>query len=159
MTRGLSRLSKSEEGYLEIIYILTKEKGFANVVDIAEMLKVKPPSVTHMIQKLNEQKFVDYNKYRGVTLTKKGLTLAKSMEKYHKTLRSFFINVLGVDENIANEDACEIEHHIHPDTIDKFTKFLEFIENAPNNPKWLKHFRHFAKTGEYPTSCDEEILA
>ncbi|MCP8311295.1 MAG: metal-dependent transcriptional regulator [Candidatus Methylarchaceae archaeon HK01B] len=144
----MEELSKTEETYLERIYDLTKEKGYANVVDIAMALNVKPPSVTEMLQKLEKHNLVNYERYRGVTLTKKGEVLAKSLEQFHGTLRRFF-EILGVDKTIADEDACEIEHSIHHETIEKLTKFLKFIQESPKHPKWLEHFRYYEKTGRY----------
>ena len=141
-------LSKTEESYLEKIYELVKEMGYANVVDIAEAVHVKPPSVTNMLQKLDEHGLVAYKRYRGVTITQKGEALATTLKQRHETLRSFF-ETLGVDHDIAEEDACEMEHTIHPETIEKLTKFLKFIQEAPKNQKWLDHFKHYDKTGKH----------
>jgi DtxR family Mn-dependent transcriptional regulator len=148
----MTLLSKTEESYLERIHELSKEKNYANVVDIAAAMNVKPSSVTYMLQKLDELGVVKYKRYRGVTLTQKGEALARSLNKRHKTLRNF-LEILGVDKAIAEQDACEMEHSIHRETIDKLTKFLKFIEEAPKSPKWLEHFKHYEKTGKHP--CPE----
>ena len=139
-------LSKTEESYLERIYELIDEKGFANVVDIAVAMKVKPPSVTNMLQKLDEHGLVAYKRYRGVTLTKKGEALATTLKYSHDTLRSFF-EVLGVNKTIAEEDACEIEHIVHCETIEKLKKFLKFIEETTKSTNWFKNFKYFEKNG------------
>lgn len=144
----MNEISKTEETYLERIYDLIKEKGYANVVDIATVLNVKPPSVTSMLQKLDERNLVNYERYRGVTLTKKGEALGRSLENRHQTIRQF-LEVLGVDKAIAEMDACEIEHTVHPETMEKLTKFLKFVQESPKSPKWLRHFRHYEKTGKH----------
>ena len=147
-----NRLSESEEGYVETIYSLVKEYGYARVADIAASLNVKPPSVTNMIQKLGEQKFVTYKRYRCVVLTTKGKQLAEALERRHQALKSFLI-MIGVSEENADIDACEIEHKINRETAKKLSKFVEFVQSAPQTPFFLKHFRSYCKTGKRPKQC------
>ena len=143
------RLSESMEDYLEIIYRLEEKKGFARTSDISSFFGHKPSSVTGMLQKLDEQALVNYEKYRGVTLTAKGKQLAKDVSRRHETLVSF-LKVLGIDKEIAEEDACRIEHAVHKDTIERLRKFVGFVQKAPKDPKWLRHFEYFIKTGKHP---------
>jgi len=143
------RLSESMEDYLEIIYRLEKKKGFARTSDISSFFGHKPSSVTGMLQKLDEQALVNYEKYRGVTLTAKGKQLAKDVSRRHETLVSF-LKVLGIDKEIAEEDACRIEHAVHKETIERLRKFVGFVQKAPKDPKWLRHFEYFIKTGKHP---------
>jgi len=143
------RLSESMEDYLEIIYRLEKKKGFARTSDISSFFGHKPSSVTGMLQKLDEQALVNYEKYRGVTLTAKGKQLAKDVSRRHETLVSF-LKVLGIDKEIAEEDACRIEHAVHKETIERLRKFVSFVQKAPKDPKWLRHFEYFIKTGKHP---------
>jgi len=149
----INRLSESEEGYIETIYSLIKEHGYARVADIAAALNVKPPSVTNMLQKLDEQKFVNYTRYRGVILTQKGTLLAKTLEKRHQALKKFLI-LIGVSEENAEKDACEIEHIINRETVEKLAKFVKFVQAAPQPPLFLKHFKQFEKTGKHPKYCE-----
>lgn len=146
------KLSKSAEEYLDAIYGLVRERGFATVVDIAASLDVKPSSVTHMLQKLDRLNLVEYQRYRGVTLTTKGENLARSMERRHRVLRTF-LELLSVDKAIADGDAEEIEHTVHPETIEKLTKFIEFVKNTPG---WLEKYKHFEETGKYSKSSNEK---
>lgn len=134
-----NKLGRSAEEYLDAIYGLVKKSGFASVVDIAASLNVKPPSVTHMLQKLDGLKLVRYRRYRGVTLTTRGRNLAKSMERRHTILRAF-LELLGVDKAIADGDAEEIEHTAHPETIEELTKFVEFVRNMPG---WIEQYKQF----------------
>jgi len=143
------RLSESMEDYLEIIYRLEEKKGFARTSDISSFFGHKPSSVTGMLQKLDEQGLVNYEKYRGVTLTAKGKQLAKDVSRRHETLVSF-LKVLGIDKEIAEEDACRIEHAVHKETIERLRKFVGFVQKAPKDPKWLRHFEYFIKTGKHP---------
>ena len=87
--------SISAEDYLERIHELIEEKGYARAVDIARALNISQPSVTAMVQKLAEEGWLNYEKYRGLTLTEKGLSLARSIQERHKILRRF-LSLLGV---------------------------------------------------------------
>ena len=145
----LLSLSQSVEDYLEIIYRLEKKKGFARTSDISSFFGHKPSSVTGMIQKLDEQGYVNYEKYGGVTLTGKGKRIAKKVSERHETLTSF-LKILGVDEGVAEEDACRIEHSVHKETMERLRNFVSFVQNAPKDPKWLRHFEYFIKTGKHP---------
>lgn len=129
-TAKTGKLSKSEESYVEAIYGQIKKHGYARVADIAITLKVKPPSVTSMLQKLDEQKFVNYTRYRGVLLTRKGKLLSKKLEARHQALKKFLV-MIGVSEENAEKDACEIEHKINPETAEKLEKFVNFAQSTP----------------------------
>lgn len=148
------RLTVSEEGYIETVYELIKEHGYAAVTDIAAALNVKPPSATRMIQKLDAANFVKYTPYRTVTLTSKGEKLARTLEKRHNTLKKF-LEMIGVDKNIAEQDACRIEHIAHKMTMEKLTEFVEFVQKAPRSPRWFQHFKYFKKTGKHPECRDD----
>ncbi|MCK4435812.1 metal-dependent transcriptional regulator [Candidatus Bathyarchaeota archaeon] len=145
-------LSASEESYIETIDNLIREQGYARVTEIAAALNVKPPSVTNMLQKLDEQKYVTYKRYRGVILTKKGKSLAKTLERRHNTLKRFFI-MIGVSNENAEKDACKIEHEIDPETAKKLAKFVESVQSAPRTPPFLEHFTQYLETGEQPKEC------
>jgi Mn-dependent DtxR family transcriptional regulator len=112
------------EDYLEAIYELIDHKGYATSVDLAECLNVSQPSVTKMMRRLDRTDLIDYEKYHGIRLTEKGTKLAKSIHERHGTV-SEFLRKIGVDENIANRDAEEIEHHMHPETLRKLQDLLE----------------------------------
>jgi Mn-dependent DtxR family transcriptional regulator len=115
------------EDYLEVIYELVEHKGYATTIDISEYLNVSSPSVTYMIQRLNESGHLNYEKYRGIRLTDKGTLVAKSIRKRHGLLAEF-LKIIGVDEDTANKDAEGIEHHLHPKTLEKLEYFIEDIK-------------------------------
>ena len=140
--------SQSVEDYLETIYELKKEEGYVRTTDISSCLGVQPPSVTEMIQKLDENGFLIYTKYRGVTLTPKGEKLAKAIKQRHMALTRF-LKILGIDEELAERDACRIEHNVHTKTMKRLAKFVDFVHEMSHHPIWLKHFEHYVKTGNH----------
>jgi len=118
-------LTKSEEDYLETIFILEKEKDGARIVDIAKMLNVKLPSVTEAMRKLARKKLVNYKRYNKIKLTKEGEKFAKIVFKKHRVLFDFFTKLLGVDEKTAMRDACLMEHSLSSETLNKLIKFVK----------------------------------
>ncbi|HEX6972386.1 MAG TPA: transcriptional regulator MntR [Limnochordia bacterium] len=121
----------SMEDYLERIYELMQEKGYARVSDIASSLAVQPPSVTRMIQKLDEEEFVLYEKYRGIVLTQKGEDLGRAIKDRHLALEEF-LRILGVqDEEVIQKDVEGIEHHVSPMTMACISKLVSFFQTNP----------------------------
>ena len=137
---------KTIEEYVEVIYTLEMEFGRAHTSDIALKLNIKPPSVTEMLQKLHDMDFIIYEPYRGAKLTQSGMKLGQELMQSHKTLTEFF-EIIGIDKETAEVDACQIEHHVTPKTMKQLSKFIEFVQNAPCEPIWLKHFKYFNETG------------
>ncbi len=111
------------EDYLEVIYELVEQKGYATSVDISTYLNVRAPSVTRMLKKLDEKGFLNYERYRGIRLTDDGVTIAKNMRRSHSLLVEF-LKMIGVDEDTSNRDAEGIEHHLHPQTFRKLEGFV-----------------------------------
>ncbi len=111
------------EDYLEVIYELIKKKGYATQADISELLSVSSPSVSKMLQKLDETKYLKYEKYRGINLTQEGIDVAENIREKHALLSEFF-KMIGVDEGIANIDAEGIEHHLDSQTLKKLKEFI-----------------------------------
>lgn len=116
------------EDYLEVIYELITKKGYATTVDISDYLNVSSPSVTKMLQRLNETGHVNYERYRGISLTESGETIAKNMHDRHGILANF-LKMIGVDEDTANRDAEGIEHHLHPETLKKLEEFIRLVKS------------------------------
>jgi Mn-dependent DtxR family transcriptional regulator len=115
------------EDYLEVIYELIEQKGYATTVDISKYLNVSSPSVTKMVQRLDECGHLNYEKYRGISLTQQGVLVAKSIRERHGLLADFF-KMIGVDEDSANKDAEGIEHHLHPETLKKLEEFIKIVK-------------------------------
>jgi Mn-dependent DtxR family transcriptional regulator len=122
IVRWSSRTDRMED-YLEVVYELVHQKGYATTVDVSEYLNVSSPSVTSMMKKLDEKGFLRYEKYRGMSLTDKGIEVAKAIHRRHGILSEFF-RMIGVQSDIANEDAEGIEHHLHHETLKKLEEFI-----------------------------------
>ena len=111
-----SRNSAAVEDYLERILELINSKGYARVVDIAAALKISQASVTNMVQRLDAEGLLKYEKYRGLILTAAGKTLARKIAHRHKLLTDFF-RLLGLDERVIYHDVEGMEHHISAPTL------------------------------------------
>jgi len=114
---------KTIEDYIELIYDLQKEKKRVHTNDIASAFDITPASVTEIFQKLSEKGYIDYEKYNGAILTKKGEKLAIKTLNRHNQLKEFLI-ILGVDDKTAEIDACEMEHILHKSTMEAIIKFV-----------------------------------
>jgi Mn-dependent DtxR family transcriptional regulator len=119
------------EDYLEVIYELVEQKGYATTVDISTYLNVSSPSVTKMTQRLDETGYLKYEKYRGIRLTDEGVRIAQNIRNRHGLLAEFF-KMIGVDEESANSDAEGIEHHLHPETIKRLEDFMNVLKKYPS---------------------------
>lgn len=118
----------SMEDHIEQIYILIEQKGYARVSDIAEALSVLPSSVTKMVQKLDKDGFLIYEKYRGLTLTNKGMKLGKKLVKRHELLEDF-LRLIGVEEENIYADVEGIEHHLSWNSIDRIADLVLILED------------------------------
>jgi Mn-dependent DtxR family transcriptional regulator len=124
---GIGLPTPSMEDYIERIYLLIQDKGYARVSDIAEALEVHPSSVTKMVQKLDEGKYVVYEKYRGFVLTPSGKKLGKRLVYRHELLEEF-LKVIGVDNDKIYQDVEGIEHHLSWNAIDRIGDLVQFFE-------------------------------
>jgi len=125
-----------EEDYLEAILHIVRKKGYARVGDIAKHLGCSAATVTEMFGRLGERNLVNYEKYGGVTLTEAGKRIGQEVDRRHKLIKSF-LQLLGVPEEIADEDACEIEHSIHPETLEKLQSFIDRVKAHPERFPFL----------------------
>jgi Mn-dependent DtxR family transcriptional regulator len=108
--------SPAVEDYLERILELIDSKGYARVVDIASSLKISQASVTNMVQRLDGDGLLKYEKYRGLVLTTAGETLARNIARRHQLLSDFF-QLLGLDQRVIDHDVEGMEHHISAATL------------------------------------------
>jgi Mn-dependent DtxR family transcriptional regulator len=126
------------EDYLEVISELVELKGYATTLDISRYMNVSAPSVTKMLQRLDENGYLEYEKYHGINLTQKGNQVADTIRQKHGILLEFF-EILGIGHHTANLDAEGIEHHLNPKTIRQLRKFITFLKS---NPKVLQSFHN-----------------
>jgi Mn-dependent DtxR family transcriptional regulator len=118
------------EDYLENIYKLINQKGYARVSDIAEALEVHPSSVTKMVQKLDRGKYLVYEKYRGLVLTPKGRKMGKRLVDRHQLLEEF-LRIIGVSEELIYDDVEGIEHHLSWDSITCIEYLVQYFQQNP----------------------------
>jgi len=147
---------KTIEDYVELIYNIQKEKIPVHTNDIANALNISAASVTEIFQKLKNEGYLNYKKYSGVTLTDKGKRIALQTKSKHNALKDFLL-LLGLDPDIAEVDACEMEHFLHPETMDLINKFVKTIKQCEITPFWLQRFKKYVKTGDL-SKCPQEIM-
>lgn len=117
------------ENYLEAIYELSREKSFARVSDIAERLNVTKASASAAMQTLLGKGLISTEKYREIYLTEEGKRLAELTSVKHGTIKKFFVDVLHIPSDIADADACAIEHVISADSVEAMRTYLGNKEN------------------------------
>jgi DtxR family Mn-dependent transcriptional regulator len=147
------KLSASLEDYLEAIYNLSEQSEVVRSKDIARELAVSRASVTGALRLLKEKGMIHYEPYDHATLTKTGRAAARAVVTKHNILKSFFINVLGLSGDVAQQAACRAEHALGPKVIDQLLAFIEFVgSHARNGHRLADEFRDFcaARTGRRP---------
>ena len=107
----MHRLQESGEMYLETIYILSQSKGAVRSLDVAEYMNFSRPSISRAMGILKDDEFIKIDKNGFITLTDSGKGIALKIYERH-TLLTEFLTRLGVDADVAAEDACKIEHDI-----------------------------------------------
>lgn len=120
-----SDLSSSIEDYLEAILALSEDDAAVRVTDIAGRLNIAKSSVAAAISILKEKGFVRQRRYGKVYLTDEGIARAQEVKRKHRLLRTFLTDVLGVAEEIAEKDACLMEHVVSSETMERLIAFLE----------------------------------
>ncbi|MDI9509870.1 MAG: metal-dependent transcriptional regulator [Bacillota bacterium] len=125
----MEKLTYAMENYLEAIYELSAGESGVRVSDISERLGVTKASVNNAMATLANKGLVINEKYKEVLLTSAGLKQAKMTSKKHNTLLDFFTKILKVNEDIADKDACSIEHVISNDTINAMQEYLNNIKS------------------------------
>ena len=124
--------SQSEEDYLKALYHLETDYDSISTNSIAGYLDMKPSSVTDMLKKLSEKKFINYQKYKGTSLTKKGKLIALSIVRKHRLWETFLVDKLGFGWDQVHSIAEELEHI-------KSEQLIENLDNFLGNPKYDPH--------------------
>jgi len=153
-------LSASLEDYLEAIYVIVGEKQAARAKDIADRLKVHRSSVTNALIALKERALINYAPYDIVTLTEKGRVLGADIVRRHEALSEFFVKVLSIDERLADSTACQMEHAIPKEVLDRFIDFVEYVETCPRGgAKWIKGFGYYCTEGCSLEDCERCVAS
>src|SRR5699024_1962762 len=134
----------SMEDYIEQIYNLIETKGYARVSDLAEALDVHPSSVTKMVQKLDKDNYLNYEKYRGFVLTEKGKKIGERLVFRHELLEQF-LEIIGVDEDRIYDDVEGIEHHLSWNSIDRIGDLVNYFKADKNSIEGLKQIQQAAR--------------
>ncbi|WP_440059307.1 metal-dependent transcriptional regulator [Thermogladius sp. 4427co] len=116
-------ISARAEDYLEAIYMLSLT-GRPRVRELARRLCVSPSSVVEFLKRLADQGYIVYKKGGEIKLTEKGLEIARKIYSRHQILTEF-LTYIGVPRDIAEIDACKIEHLLHEETVEKITEFVK----------------------------------
>jgi len=122
--------SSAVEDYLERILELIDSKGYARVVDIAGRLKISQASVTNMVQRLDSNGLLKYEKYRGLVLTPAGARLAREITRRHRLLTDF-LKLLGLKEQVIHHDVEGMEHHISAPTLRAIERLTDQLRRRP----------------------------
>jgi len=126
-------LSESQQDYLKIVLDLINEKKVARVNDIARRKAVSMPSVTEAMRKLARDGFVYYSAREFVELTPKGLRTAHRLCSKNTFLKNFLVDVLDIDTDMAEKEACELEHHLSLSTLERFILLYQFLGECHKN--------------------------
>ncbi len=118
-------MHESGEDYIETIYLLKKKRGTVRSIDVANELGFSRPSVSRAVGILKDNGLITVADDGELVLTEEGLKTAKSVYEKHKNLTTFLMMTTGVDETIAENDACRIEHIISPETFKGIKKFIK----------------------------------
>ncbi len=129
------KLSASLEDYLEAIYLCVRRYGVARVSQISKTLGVGKSSVTAALKTLAEEDYINYDPYQFITLTSSGEIAACNIVRKHHILKEFLTEILGIDEEQANSNACQMEHVMDDEVLDRMLCFIQYINNSKGKGK------------------------
>ncbi len=151
-------LTATQEDYLEAIGRLVAREGKAHVKDIAEAVSVDMSSVTSALRGLSEKGLVNYSPYKAVTLTEEGQSAADRILRRHKALSKFLSDILLVDQDVAEENACRMEHVLDTEVMEHLSFFARFVRECPRaGEDWLDRFRYYLEHEGEPPKDEEKM--
>ena len=160
MANNPRSLSASLENYLEVIYLLIEENRVARSKDIAKKLEINRSSVTGGLQSLRGRGLINYEPYEFITLTKEGREIAANVVHRHNTLKEFFVDVLSIDEDEADETACRMEHGISKNIINRLMDFAHYFKTCPNaGVQWHEHIGYKCNPAVKDGRCCSKCMA
>jgi len=125
-------LTSSLEDYLETVYFLETENQDVRVTDIAIAMNLSKPSVNRAINTLKNAGLINHEHYGGLSLTTDGRKIAKNVAERHVLLKHFLIDLLEIDEEVAEKEACAMEHAVSQHTMEKLSDYLKKIIDIKN---------------------------
>lgn len=141
-TKSRPNRSESVEDHLERIQELVDRQGYARVSDVADSLGLNRSTVSNMIRRLAKRGYVNYQRYRGFTLTESGRAVAAEIRARHQTITAF-LRQLGVEAETIEAEVEDIEHHLKPQTLAALRSLVAFWEARPAA---LTAYRNFHTT-------------
>jgi Mn-dependent DtxR family transcriptional regulator len=124
--------SDSTEDHLERIAELVEHKGYARVTDVAEQLNLTPATVSNMVRRLAARGFLNYEKYRGFSLTAEGRAVASRIKARHEILTELF-GLMGLEPDMLRQEVEDIEHHLRPQTLELLAKLVSYWRTHPKD--------------------------
>ena len=160
---GKNKLTASKEDYMEAILMLVRTGRVARVRDIAARIGVGMPAVSAALKSLSKRNLVNYDPYQVVTLTADGRAIAEDVSRRHMTLRRFLIEVLGLDKDLADANACRMEHAVDNAVLESLVTLGEFLRNCPvASGRWPEYSKGLCDRGIAPMACRKcinEVIA
>jgi DtxR family Mn-dependent transcriptional regulator len=148
MENERDQLSESLEDYLEVILDLESTHKVARVKDIAERLGVLRGSVSTAVKKLADLGLIHYEPYSFITLTSEGREAATRISRRHRVLLGFLRDVLKLEEEQAERNACRMEHAMDDSTVERLVSFIEYVSSCPRTGEdWIESFERFLESG------------
>jgi len=127
------KLTHSIEDYLEMIYILSQESQSIRITDIAARMQVRKSSIVSAVKKLEQCGYVQHEPYGSIILTEEGIFQGSEVYRKHIVLKTFFLEILRLPEEIAEKDACNFEHYISDQTVSAIVKLAEKLQEEKIN--------------------------
>jgi len=141
--------SESTEDHLERIQELVDRNGYARVSDLAEALGLSSSTVSNMVRRLAKRGYVNYQRYRGFTLTVEGAAVAAHIKDRHRTLTEL-LTLLGLGSETVEREVEDIEHHLTPQTLAALTALVAFWKDRPAQLEAFRSFQARRQAGESP---------
>jgi len=154
-----TKLTATLQDYLEAIFHIEAQKRVARVRDISGALSVSNSTVTAALRSLAAKGLVNYEPYQAVTLTPKGGKRAKQVVERHRIIGHFLRTVLNVEPDLADSNACRMEHAIDDEVLERFLCFLAFAHRHQGEEGgWIDEFRRFRSEGTDGQTCKECVM-
>jgi len=137
------QLTSTMEDYLEAIWCLNRHGKIARLKDISHLIGVAPATANAAMKYLKKRALIEQENYGYIELTERGKRIASKILKRHKLLVRFLQEILGLEKEIAEADACRLEHCVSPQTVERLVKFLDFLDTyyaRGDLPQWLEAF-------------------
>jgi len=142
--------------YIEVIGDLERENRVARVKDIADRRGVSRSSVSNVLNQLMEKDLVAHEQYGHVTLTDQGRRLAKTLARRHRDIKDFLTKILNIPDEIAEQEACQMEHIMSRETLIALNRFVKFVHHCPfYGGRFTQMYRDCGKYGEGSATCRE----